>query len=256
MKKTATTTLNASQDVCLRRYATLGLGTAVLVGTVTTMDASVVYTNYNNLVLNDTNTTDTSGTVYGYDINGDGSQDFRLITRNEGSTSTANYARISAGVTGSSFQPINVVGATVSNFNYPSRLGAGVSISAAQNFITLALTPSSYYLAAGSFAFGNGFPNSKWRTAGANSGYLGFSFTAADGLHYGFAQLTVAAQGNGALSRSFTLSGIGYESTPNTAITTFAAVPEPSSIALAALGGVGIAALRRRKAAKAKAATE
>ena len=133
-----------------------------------------------------------------------------------------------------------------------------MSISGAQAFITLALTASSYYLKAGTFAFGNGFTGSKWKTAGANSGFLGFSFDAADPFHYRFAQLTVAAQGQGALSRSITLSGIGYESTPNTAITTFAAsnVPEPSSIALAALGGVGIAALRRRKAARATAAAE
>ena len=256
MDKSSSTTAATARETSLRRYYTMGIGTAVLAGAVTTADASVVYTNYNSLVLNDTNTADTAATTYGYDVNNDGLQDFRLQTRNTGASATNNYAVIVGGVAGTTIKPINVVGVAAGNFNYPSRLGAGAAINAARPFVSLGLTASSYYLVGGTFAYGNGFTNSKWKTAGANSGYLGFSFTAADGLHYGFAQLTVVPQANGALSRSFVLSGIGYESTPNTPITTFAApVPEPSSIALAALGGAGILAYRRRKAA-AKAAVE
>ncbi len=245
MKKALKSTLNSAQEAGLKRYASLGLGTAVLAGAVTTMDASVAYTNYNNLVLNDTITTDTLQTIYGFDVNNDGLQDFRFFTRNEGSTSTANYALIVAGVNGTSLKPINVVGASFAPFAYPSRLGAGVSISAASPFITLGLTASSYYLKGGTFAFGNGFTNSKWKTAGANSGYLGFSFSAADGIHYGFAQLSVAPQGSGAFSRDITLSSIAYQTTPGVAITT--AVPEPSSLALLAAGGAGIVAYRNRR---------
>ncbi len=249
MKKIANPTADASQEAGLRRYLSLGLGTAVLAGAVTTADASVVYTNYNSILLNDTNTADTTATIYGYDVNSDGSQDFRFLVRNQASDATRNYAIVVAGANGSQIKPINVVGVTSSGFVYPSRLAANALIGAAGPFVTLSLTASGSFLQGGTFAFGNGFTNSKWKTAGSNSGYFGFSFTAADGLHYGFAQMSVAPQGSGTNSRAITLSGIAYESTPNTAITTFAApVPEPSSIALVALGGLGIAAYRRRRA--------
>lgn len=244
-----------NSDPRFNRYCKLGLGATVLTGAVTTMDASVVYTNYNNQVLADTNTADTLATIYSFDFNGDGINDLRLYTRNVPTDATRNYALIGGGVTGSSLHPINVVGFSAGAFYYPSRLATGAVIGPARQFFTLALTASSSYLATGTFAFGNGFANSQFKSAGANSGFVGVSFNLADGLHYGFIGLTVQTQGNGTLSRSFSLGGIGYETTPNTPITTFGStgvsVPEPTSIGLVALGGLGLAAYRRRRAQKA-----
>ncbi len=265
MNKTNTSSVPSIPEASLRRYAMLGLGTAVLAGTVTTTDASVVYTNYNGLLLTDTNTTDTADTLYKFDFNGDGINDITFAVRNEGSTSTANFALVLPGLSANNttYSPINIVGTTVAganqSYNYPSRITTG-TISAARTFFTLALTASGSYLAQGSLAFGAGFTGSKWKTNATKSGYLGFSFTLADGLHYGFIGMTVGPQGLGANSRAISIGGIGYETTPNTAITVSGgfgavpnAVPEPSSVALLALGAGGLAAYRqRRKKAAAK----
>ncbi len=252
----------------LRRYAMLGIGTAVLAGAVTTTDASVVYTNYNSLLLTDTNTTDTTDTLYKFDVNGDGVNDITFAVRNEGSNSTSNFALVLPGLSAdnTTLSPVNVVGTAVAAgshvYNYPSRLAAASVVSAAKTFVTLSLTANGSYLAQGSLAFGAGFSGSKWTKNASKSGYLGFSFTLADGLHYGFIGMTVGPQGLGSNSRAISIGGIGYETSPNTAITTSggvgsvpnAAVPEPSSIAMLALGVGGLAAYRqRRKKAAAKA---
>ena len=248
-----------TQEAGLRRYAALGLGTAVLVGAVTTTDAAVSYTNYNGQLLTDTNTTDTSGTLYSFDVNGDGTNDISFEVRNEGSASANNYALVFGGITGSTLTPVNVVGTSNQGsflYVYPSRLTNG-TVDAAKTFKTLSFTASGKYAQQGSLAFGNGFTGSKWKTGGANSGYLGFSFTLADGVHYGFVGLTVEPQGDGADSRAISIGGIGYETTPDTAITVFGNVPEPSSVAMVALGAGGLAAYRqRRKKAAAKASKE
>lgn len=265
MNKTNTSSANTIPEAGLRRYAMLGIGTAVLAGTVTTTDASVVYTNYNNLLLNDTVTTDTADTLYKFDVNGDGVNDITFAVRNEGSSSSSNFALVLPGLSAdnTTFSPLNIVGTTVAganqSYNYPSRITTG-TISSARNFVTLALTANSQYLAQGTFAFGAGFTGSKWKTNATRAGYLGFSFTLADGLHYGFVGMTVVPQGNGVNSRAISIGGIGYQTTPGAAITVSGgtgalpgAVPEPSSIAMLALGAGGLAAYRqRRKKAAAK----
>lgn len=256
--------LNVTQEANLRRYATLGLGTAVLAGAVTTTDAAVVYTNFNNTVLSDPATTDTDPVEYSVYLANNGTMNvvaggsagigtnvMDFFIRNEGAGNGSNYAVITAGVNGGTTHPLNFLGITSSSngnvFRYPSRLAAGTSVGPTRSFVTVAGTSQS--LQGGTLAFGAGFPNSKWAKSGANSGYLGISFLGTDNAtHYAFLQMTVALNSD-TNARSVTLIGAGYENAAGTAITTAPqAVPEPSSLALLAAGGLGgVAAFRQRR---------
>jgi hypothetical protein len=79
-----------------------------------------------------------------------------------------------------------------------------------------------------------------------STAYLGFYFTEADGIHTGWADIATMAT-NG--TASFEILDYGYQTSANATITTPLSTPEPSTMALIALGGAGLLALRRRRAA-------
>ena len=71
--------------------------------------------------------------------------------------------------------------------------------------------------------------------------FIGLSFTNGSGLHYGYAQVAGTE-----------LVSYAYESLPNTTITTGAtSVPEPPAAALLLTGLIGLAFVKRRRAAPA-----
>jgi hypothetical protein len=93
--------------------------------------------------------------------------------------------------------------------------------------------------------------------AGVSEKYIGFRLhlSSTEDLVYGWAKVSTVTNLNEiGVSGDVILHGYAYESTPNTAILAGASpVPEPTSLAIFAMGGAGIAAWKRRRKAVAQA---
>jgi hypothetical protein len=118
-------------------------------------------------------------------------------------------------------------------FKYASKLSSGQNVSAGP-FIT----------GRGTLAFFLGYTNSQFLNAGPNQ-FVGFRFNGGAGVEYGWARLTMA----GAPTNSFILVDYAWAD-PGESITAGqqVQVPEPGSLGLLALGGVGLLAWRNRRA--------
>ena len=88
-----------------------------------------------------------------------------------------------------------------------------------------------------------------WSSAGGSS-YLGFYFESGGESYAGWADIATTTSGS---TSSFEVLSYAYETAANTAITAGegSPAPEPSALPLLALGGVGLIALRRSRAANA-----
>ncbi len=228
---------SSDRDAKIRRYCAAGLA-AGFVGAVTTADASVVFVNFNQTFV-DSNTTDTSFTLFNFDLNNDGTVDFQLGQRIGAGTGGVIIVRPTT------TPSLQVIGISSSGYNYGSRLAAGANIGGTtNNFISLNGTGFGQRA---SLVSGNGFPNSEWVSAsGPSTGFLGIKFTVGGVLVNGYLQLSIS-DGTGATPRALTVIRAAYE-TSGGAITTVA-VPEPSTtLGLLALGATGLVAYRRRAA--------
>jgi hypothetical protein len=205
-------------------------------------NAAIIYVNGGNKVLSDPAPNNADYSVFPYDLNADGVSDLRFAVRST-SLGTANpsFAGVYApDVAGSA---IGVVGQYLSGYPYAGRLSAGTVIDRSIGFIVLAQVAGN----PASMAFGPGYPNSQWAFAGSNSGYLGVRFRIDTAEHFAWMRLTVAPQAS-ANPRAITVHEWAYENVPGVGIAA-GAIPEPSALGLLALGSVGLAARRRRKAA-------
>jgi len=144
-----------------------------------------------------------------------------------------------------------------------SRLGAGANIGPAGNFIANGLLAlRSFYvtttISVNTFMTSNGrtftstfpvtttatFSIGNWR--GNQTGYLGLRFAIGPSTHYGWAEVSVAEP-----NFQVTLLRFAYDDQSDTAILAgdvgAGQVPEPSSMALMALGAAGLLAYRGRR---------
>lgn len=83
---------------------------------------------------------------------------------------------------------------------------------------------------------------------GTGSGIYGVHFDNGAGVRYGW--VDVSLQDNGAATAyGFTVNGYGYENSGASILAgqTAAPVPEPDTLAMMALGGLGLAVVRRRQ---------
>lgn len=87
--------------------------------------------------------------------------------------------------------------------------------------------------------FGGNWPNDL-----LDPRFVGLRFLIDDQTHYGWARVGVHLDFDDSVAEA-KLYDWAYESTPDTAITT--PLPEPSTLALFALGAAGVAALKRRR---------
>lgn len=228
------------RDHRLARYCAAGAaGVAAFAGAVTTADASIVFVNYNNQVLLDTAPGNGTFSLFSFDLDGNGTTDFGLGQR---SGDASGGGAIILSPTGGT---LGVVGINSNSYNYAARLGLGANIGPSANFLTLT---GIGFSARASLASGVGFSNSQWASPSPSTGYLGIRFTGASGFtEYAWINLTVAGNTNPG-ARQITLLGAAYENTGD--VIAAGAVPEPSTLALVALGSVGLAAYRRRAKAK------
>lgn len=187
--------------------------------------------------------------VVGFDVDNDGFDDLHIdhlsgTSFDDGQTDTDVLVYATYGVAN-----VYTGGLFADNFTLPFSLGS--VIDAASSFDSCGcgtVAASNYFdvfegVRTGNFGY--------WANGGADSsawpgldqgflGYLGFAFDFADGsLHYGWAQIGVKAYNKDDLS-SFEVSvyGYGYETQDDVGIGA-GYLPEPSTLALFAIGAIG-----------------
>ena len=124
-------------------------------------------------------------------------------------------------------------------FVYPSHLAAGINIATGAFQVNPSNGVGGHYF--GTLA-SNAFNGGQWHSA--DTGFVGFRFNGGTGLQYGWARLTMDGSTSG---NTFTLVDYAWGDFGDQISTGQTAVPEPGSLGLLALGGIGLMAWRKRR---------
>jgi hypothetical protein len=189
-----------------------------------------------------------------WDVDGDGTDDFRMGNY---SYSSARYASVTELVPGRFVSPAAAVNGGFAKLN--AGFNVGGSLVAGYKFFS---SPQDYIGMTGNGAIGGNAAAGGW--AIGDIGYFGFKFSNTSGVHYGWGQINIhGATGGFVAGQGFTFTEAYYNSTPNASIQVGDTGGSPSSVPEidpASAGSVlslvmgSLAMLERRRLRRAKAA--
>ncbi len=204
-------------------YATAGAATAL--GGIYSAEGSIHYSGILNLAIN----APPGSTFISY---------IQLAGQAAGNSLVPLHARSASGSGVAIFYMAGAVSARIAGFQagafpYASRLNFGQGINS-RPFI------GTGTFAKGTLAFRGGYTNSQWLSSGI--GYLGFRFDSGSGMQFGWVQIRMD---KGAPGNSYTIIDYAYGDVGD--MISAGQVPEPGSLGLLALGGLGLVAWRRKR---------
>ena len=195
------------------------------------------------------NFTPTSGTtttpaVIPWDVNGDGTVDFDFQFYQ--ASTAGNWVSGIYGLGGvGTAAPVAYKGSYVT---YVNKLSLGTTIGSSSAFYQ-----ETGYVAVLASRFSGTFYGQFTNAGTPQAGWVGFEFTALDGIHYGAINLITDRFRSATNKGGIQFLAAEYQTTPGAALT-IQAVPEPTTLAALAFGGAGVAAALRRRKQVAKAA--
>jgi hypothetical protein len=168
------------------------------------------------------------------DFDGDGTSDLGVVVSGSSLSTSKSGAEQDTGV---------ATDPTTANV---TALSLGDTIDGSLNYNYAAFPELGFPITASSNLFTNDGtdPTTGNFTIAAGQKYIGVQLNLADGIHYGWVSFQTTDQDVGNLAGI--IDGYGYETDVNTAISA-GATPEPSSLALLAIGAAGIASYRGRR---------
>jgi hypothetical protein len=191
-------------------------------------------------------------TTVNWDVNSDGINDFTFTERYPNAATTGVIWQANMNPASGASATNGVVSYPGAFVQYAFALQAGTVIGTSSTFsvsILQIVLGSKYNYSGTPYYYGGFAADGRTAVTTANGAvtpgtfaFAGFRFSATDGIHYGWIKLAVSA---GLID----FVSAAYETTPLTNITA-GAVPEPGTMALLAIGAVGVlgAVAKRRRA--------